>query len=285
MKEEAPERGVRRSPVTIDTADGIRLEGALWGEGRVGFLLCAPTGEEFDCPWLAWLGQHLPRHGFAVLSLNRRDHGKENGAHPFLASAMDHRYGMEVLEAAGSRSVILLGHSYGALTAMAYAQESRNSAIAALILCAPLDDLRRCTEGLVGGNEAYRKVVETATTRIAQGRGGETFVLGPIFPGGRPLLHTYEAFLEKRGPQSRARPHELAAACGAWPILAVRDPGDPSPMMSEPVGEAFRHLDYRWLPAAPGGRPPRRVHSFHGREAEVLDVVLPWLRERGIVGG
>jgi pimeloyl-ACP methyl ester carboxylesterase len=285
MNKGAPGPRIHPSPVTAETADGIRLEGALWGESRVGFLLCAPTGEEFDCPWLAWLGQHLAQLGFAALSLNRRDHGKENGAHPFLASAMDHGYGMQVLQAAGSRSVILLGHSYGALTAMAYAQESRNSAIAALILCAPLDDLRRCTEGLVGGNEAYRRVVETATSRIAQGRGGETFVLGPIFAGGPPLLNTYEAFLEKRGPESRARPHELAAACGAWPILVVRDPGDPAPMMSEPAGAAFRHLNYRWLPPAARRQPPRSVHSFHGREAEVLDVVLPWLREHGIVVG
>ena len=283
MNEGAPEHGIDPSSVTTETADGIRLEGTLWGKGRAGFLLSAATGEEFDCPWLVWLGHHLARHGFAVLSLNRRDHGGENGVHPFMASAMDHGYGMRILEAAGSRSVILLGHSYGALTAMAYARESCNSTIAALILCAPLDDIRRCTEKLVGGNEAYQRVVATARTRIAQGRGGETFILGPIFTGGPPLLPTYEAFLEKRGPESRARPHELAAACSAWPILVLRDPGDPAPMMSEPLGAAYQHLDYRWLPPAASRQPPRDVHYFGGREAEVLGVVLPWLRERGIV--
>jgi len=285
MKEGVPEHQACRSPRATDTADGIRLEGALWGKGDVGFLLCAPTGEEFDSPWLSWLGQHLPEHGFAVLSLNRRDHGKEHGAHRFLASAMDHGYGMKMLEDAGCRSVILLGHSYGALTAMAYAQESRNNAIAALILCAPLDDLRRCTESLVGGREAYERILETAGTRIAQGRGGETFVLRPIFAGGAPLLHTYETFLEKRGPESRARPHELAAACGSWPILVVRDPDDPSPMMSEPEGASFRHLDYRWLQPAATQKSPRNVHRFDGREAEVLGEMLTWLRERGIVAG
>jgi len=80
-----------------------------------------------------------------------------------------------------------------------------------------------------------------------------------------------------------ARPHELAAACSAWPILVVRDPGDPSPMMSEPDGAAFRHLDYRWLPPAATQQSPRNVHRFDGREEEVLGKMLPWLRERGIV--
>ena len=54
---------IRSEFVTLKTADGITLHGALWtpasGKPRVGIVIAAGADSEFYSDWHVWLGEHL----------------------------------------------------------------------------------------------------------------------------------------------------------------------------------------------------------------------------------
>jgi pimeloyl-ACP methyl ester carboxylesterase len=274
--------------IAVDAA--IVLDGACWspaGAARKTAIVIAPgTGGEFCHPPMATLGPLLAAEGWRVLALNRRDHGGHFGFHRFRDAALDHRYAVDFLAGRGAARVVLGGHSYGTLAAPAYVAETDDARVAALLLLAPLGDLRAASTAIVGGTARYDAIVAECRRRIADGDGDAAFVIPPMVPGGMPLVHSHAVFMDKRGPAARTVGPELIARAGTRPLLGIRDPADLYPATLPPAQERLQaanpRLDYVLLPDRRGGRMDAEAHAFAGREAEVVATIAGWLARHGL---
>lgn len=273
--------------VKLKTDDGITLHGALWtpasGKARVGIIIAPGGGSEFYNDWLVWLGENFARSGYIALSMNRRDHGPEQWYHNFEPSAMDHKYMIDFLAARGAQAVILVGHSYGTLTAPYYVMVSDDPRVKAIILYGAHGYKRDGLARSFGSQAEYDQAVAKAKEMVAARRGKDTFLLPPIFPGGQPRPSTYETFLNRGGPDTKAVPVEIISRVQGRPILAVRDPADPFlatiPPAQQQLQEANKNLEYVLLPDIRGGKMETAAHQFRGREEEVLRITLEWLKK------
>ena len=279
---------VRVELVQVQTEDGITLHGALWspanGRARVGIALATGTGGEFYGN--SWFGERYARAGYLVLSLNRRDHGDNFGYYKLEPSALDHRYAVDLLLSRGVEGVVLAGHSYGTVTVPHYVMASDDSRVKGLILTSALGDLRVGTRIAVGGQDKYDQIVSRAEEMVMAGRGKESFLMSPLTAGGRPLVHDYETFLNKRGPDSKSVPYQSLKKVKNRPILAIRDPADPLPATLPPAQQQLEEsnpdLDYVLLPDIHGGQMVRASHGFEGRREEVFGIIQDWLNENGL---
>lgn len=272
--------------IALETDDGMTLSGALWtpshSAATTAIALFAGTGAEFYEPLFIRLGEGLAAAGFATVALNRRDHGQYFGLHRLHDAAMDQRYAIDLLCARGAGRVLLAGHSYGTVTAPYYVAETDDARVAGLILLAALGDLRQGSIAIVGGQKSYDAIVADCTAAVAAGRGNETFLIPPMVAGYPPMLHSYDVFLDKRGPDSRAVPVELIRHVGARPLFAVRDPADPFPATLPPAQEMLEaanpNLTYRLLELGRAASPTANAHYFAGREDEVFRHLMTWMQ-------
>jgi pimeloyl-ACP methyl ester carboxylesterase len=280
---------VKSELIKLNTDDGITLHGVLWtpasGKARVGILIAPGGGSEFYNDLLVWLGEHFARSGYIALSMNRRDHGAEQWYHNFEPSAMDHKYMIDFLESRGAQAVILAGHSYGTVTAPYYVMASNDPRVKAIILYAAHGYKRDGLTRAFGSQAEYDEVVAKAKEMVAAGRGKETFLLPPILRGGQPRPSSYETFINRGGPDTKAVPVEIIKNVQGRPILAIRDPADPFlatiPPAQQELQEANRNLEYVLLPDVRGGKMDSAAHRFSGREEEVFRITLDWLKRHG----
>jgi pimeloyl-ACP methyl ester carboxylesterase len=278
---------IKSELVTLKTNDGVTLHGALWrpvsGKARVGIVIAPGAGSEFYDDLLVWLGENFARSGYIALSMNRRDHAQEQWYHKFEMSAMDHEYMIDFLAARGAQAVILAGHSYGTLTAPYYVTKSDDARVKAIILYGPHGYKRDGLPRSFSSQSEYDRAVATAKEMVAAKRGTETFLLPPIRPGGRSRPASYEAFLDRGGPDTRAVPVEIIREVQHRPILAIRDPADPYlatiPPAQQLLQEANKNLEYVLLPDIKDGKMDATAHQFRGREGEVLRITLEWLKK------
>lgn len=278
---------VKSEFVKLNTNDGITLHGVLWtpasGKARIGIVIAPGGGSEFYNDLLVWLGEHFARSGYIALSMNRRDHGPEQWYHNFKPSAMDHKYMIDFLAARGAQVVILAGHSYGTVTVPYYVMASDDLHVKAIILYGPHGYKRDGLTRAFGSQAEYDQVVAKAKEMVAAGLGKETFLLPPIFPGGRPRPSSYETFLNRGGPDTEAVPVEIIRKVQGRPILAIRDPADPFlatiPPAQQQLQEANKNVEYVLLPDIRGRRMDTAAHQFRGREEEILRITLEWLKK------
>lgn len=273
--------------VKLKTRDGITLHGALWipagGKARVGIIIAPGADSEFYSDWPVWLGENFARSGYIALSVNRRDHGQEQWFHNFEPSAMDHKYMVDFVAARGAQAVVLVGHSYGSVTAPYYVTASDDPPVKALVLYGPHGYMRDGLTRSFGSPREYEQAVAKAKEMVAAGSGKDTFLLPPILPDGRPRPSSYETFLNRGGPDTKAVPVEIIRKVRGRPILAIRDPADPYratiPPAQQQLQEANKNLEYVLLPDVRGGKMDAAAHQFRGREEEVLRITSEWLRK------
>lgn len=279
--------------ISKETDDGLRLTGALWtptGEvAQTAVALFPGTGGEFYDPLFVAIGQRLAASGLMTLAMNRRDHGQNFGFYPLHDSAMDLKLGIDLLMDRGAKQVILGGHSYGTVTAPYYIAETDDPRVPGLLLLAVLGDMRHGSVLILGNEERYNAVVATAKDMVVAGKGGDAFIIPPMVPGYLPMVHTYEVFLDKRGPDARVAPIELIQQLGDRPILGIRDPGDPFPATLPPAQEmleaANANLTYVLLDDKRSGVMEATAHSFEDREGEVSALILDWMRSHAFMDG
>jgi hypothetical protein len=121
---------------------------------------------------------------------------------------------------------------------------------------------------------------------VAAGRGKESFLIPSNLPAGRPRLSSYEVFLNKGGPDTKAIPVEILTKVKDRPILAMRDPADPYPATIPPAEQQLKaangSLEYVLLSDIRSGKMDAAAHQFSGREEEVLRITLDWLKKHGL---
>jgi hypothetical protein len=277
--------------VLIKTSDGLELNGAVWspasGKADQGFALFQGTQVEFYENWLAWFGSKLAENGMVAISLNRRDHGQEFGYYNMEPSAMDQKYAIDFLAERGAKEVIMAGHSYGTVTVPYYMMATKDPRVKSMLLFGPHADLRAASIVLCGGKEKYDAIVAKAKEMVKAEKGKESFLIPPIMQGGRPILNTYENFLNKRGPDSKAVPMEILKDVPEIPILAVCDPGDPGPAVRPPAQQqltaANKDLEYILLSDIRQGGFDPKAHIFFSREEEVFSITMGWMKKKGLI--
>ena len=101
---------------------------------------------------------------------------------------------------------------------------------------------------------------------------------------GPPRPSTYETFLNRGGPDTKAIPVEIIRQVRGRPLLAIRDPADPFPATIPPAQQqlqaANQNLEYVLLPDIRGGKSDPAAHQFRGREEEVFRITLAWLNKQ-----
>ena len=274
--------------VRIDAGQKMFLNGVLWrpdeSNSKTAIALFSGTGAEFFNSLFVFLGPRLAAAGYMTLSLNRRDHGSQFGFHSLVDAAGDQGLGIDYLVSQGAEKVILGGHSYGTVTVPFYVSETNDPRVVGMLLYAPLGDLRSASIKICGGMEKYQEIVKEAEKKVKFNLGTEAFLIPPMVKGGMPLLQTYENFLDKRGPESRAVPIEILKNISDTKILGVRDPADPYPATLPPSQEKLEaancDLEYFLLSDIRNGEFDADAHYFKEREEEVLKITLNWLKTK-----
>ena len=283
-------KGSKIELIRIESGDGVFLDGVLWTPEpsglEVGIVLFPGTGAEFYNSLFSYLGAGFAAAGYMTLAINRRDHGARFGFHTLAAGSADQGLAIDFLRERGAKDIVAGGHSYGTVTIPWYISETDDVRVRAILLYAPLGDLRSASVAICGGQKKYDYFVAQSREMIAAGRGAEAFLIPPMVPGAMPFLHTYEVFLDKRGPDSKAVPIDLLPRLGNRKILGIRDPADPYPATVPPAQElleaANRNLDYILLDDVNNGSTTPDAHYFRGREEEVLKITLRWLEAIGL---
>ena len=275
--------------ITLNTNDGIPLGGAIWtpshSASKTAVAMFPGTGAEYYQPLFIWLGEQLAAAGYTAISLNRRDHGQYFGLRTLHESAMDQKFAVDELARRGATQILLAGHSYGTVTVPYYVAETDDQRVAGLILLAALGDMRRGSLMIMGSQDRYDETVAEAEEAVASGRGDDTFLIPPMVPGYPPMMHSYNVFLDKRGPDAKVVPIDLVKQVGDRPLLAIRDPADPFPATLPPAQEMLEaanpNLTYKLLDERPQIQNSSNVHYFDGREDEVFQHLMVWMQRQG----
>ena len=215
-----------------------------------------------------------PAAGIDVLSFNNRGHEKDVATEVFSDCVHDLDAALRFGRSQGYRRFILVGHSTGCQKITYYQARRRNPQVKALVLAAIGDDyaiarrdLGRRYETQIAHARALMKAGKGDTLLTAKGCMG--FAAHRFLSVADPTRPEAEIFnLEGRLRTFRK------ITCPALAVLPEKEEYAciPVPEMSARLRAAARArpFDTVFIPEAD--------HSFKGREAETIGVILDWLR-------
>ena len=286
--------GVPVSLVRARTRDGVWLDGVAAEPARrrsVALIWVPGLGSVFSSgqPLIQELSSRLTASGVGYFKFNTRGHDVVARRGRRLAGAAFERFGQSVEDIRGMIAfarrcgyarVVLAGHSTGANKVLHYTARARDRRVAAIALLGPISDIAGEMKRI--GGPALRRRVATAE-RIAR---RDPLGLVPRawgFWSARRYVSLY-----KPGQAEDVFPYYRPGA--RWPALrSVRAP------MAVIIGGRDEYLDRgpRELIGAFERNAARSAaftgavvagaqHGFQKREAEVAEVLVGWLRARGL---
>jgi acetyl esterase/lipase len=286
--------GVPVSLVRARTRDGVWLDGVAAEPARrrsVALIWVPGLGSVFSSgqPLIQELSSRLTASGVGYFKFNTRGHDVVAGRGRRLAGAAFERFGQSVEDIramialarrCGYARVVLAGHSTGANKVLHYTARARDRRVAAIALLGPISDIAGEMKRI--GGPALRRRVATAE-RIAR---RDPLGLVPRawgFWSARRYVSLY-----KPGQAEDVFPYYRPGA--RWPALrSVRVP------VAVIIGGRDEYLDRgpRELIGAFERNAARSAaftgavvagaqHGFQKREAEVAEVLVGWLRARGL---
>jgi pimeloyl-ACP methyl ester carboxylesterase len=116
--------GIAAKAFWLETADAVRLYGIEVGQGSVGVVLAHESPADL-CGWLPYIAT-LARARLRVLAFDFRGFGdsqRPGSAHKYLAYGRDLGAAVAHLRAEGTRTVYLIGASFGGAAALTYAPQ------------------------------------------------------------------------------------------------------------------------------------------------------------------
>jgi pimeloyl-ACP methyl ester carboxylesterase len=273
---------VRSELVHFTTSDGVELDGLVHRpEGRSsGLAALLVHGKTMN--FYTGLGRLLPvplaELGITSLAMNRRGHdlggirdsrASYGGAwERFADSQLDIAAGMAELRRLGFEQIVLLGHSFGGISAAQYAADHPEEIVALGLLSAGSGGPRYLEQSSRRGMLAADRHAELsaeAARLVAAGRGDQIIPL----PGWWYAI-TAASWLDLEANVPSTVENAGRARC---PILALRgalEPPEvyPAEAMASAAGERAR------LVVLEGSD-----HFYNDRQAELAEVVCGWLRE------
>jgi pimeloyl-ACP methyl ester carboxylesterase len=282
--------------VRTTTRDGLRLDGALVEsadtrspapDSRLSatILLHGVAGNFYTSSTFDAVIPRLQELGLAVLSVNTRGHDSVFGS---MAGNVRRRLGaayetvddcrldigawIELLASRGHSSVVLIGHSLGAIKAV-YAQAHEKWPHVAAVVAASPPRLSYSAFMNSAESSVFWESMSTAERMVAEGRGDELFT--GKFPF--PLLITAAGYIDKYGPAERYNILRFAAdlACPALFTYGSKE------LSGE--GIAFANLPEA-LMSLPNSKHRSAIvidgadHAYTGVSDELAATVLEWLQ-------
>ncbi len=212
--------------VQVTTADGVRLDGALWkppagSAARPGLLLVHGYAGNFYTGWPR-LAEAIARQGYLTLALNMRDHDLTPQTSLFEDNRLDIEAGVKILSDRGASRIILVGQSLGTNRILYYQAETQDRRVRGLILMAGPGNLLEWNIRIFGPGRALSVLAE-AQQRIREGRGADLMLvdLGPL----GKALYSANHIVSLRGPDARSEPF-LNIARVRVPILILHGTAD-----------------------------------------------------------
>lgn len=269
--------------LNFKTGDDHTLHGLLFTprdrKSELALLLVHGVAMNFYLPPLATFGQALTEKGYHCFVINTRGHDWIHRAggdlfdfcgatyEKFEDSAKDYDAALERLSQVGYKRFILLGHSLGCIKSLLYQGTRKRADVVGVISCS-------CPKQFYAARAAaqpeFAKMMEMAKTMVAEGKGKEFLW---AMASGALALFSAETYVNKYGNHQNndVRPHAGRLGC---PHLAIAG-GAEHPFFPE----------YAMELAQAGGAGaiykivPGSDHFYHGREAEVIDLLSEWLNQ------
>jgi pimeloyl-ACP methyl ester carboxylesterase len=236
-------------------------------------------------PLIRALSARLNAAGIGYFKFNNRGHDVVAGRGARLAGAAFERFGQSIADIramlafaarCGFRRVVLAGHSTGANKVLHYAARTRDRRVGGLILLGPISDVAGEARR-VGAPELRRRVA--AAERMARRDPRALVPRAWGFLGARRYVSLYKpGQAEDVFPYYRPNARWTALRSVRVPIAAIIGGRDeyldrPAPALID----AFRRNASR--PGSfTGAVVPRAGHGFAGRERELAELIVRWIR-------
>jgi alpha-beta hydrolase superfamily lysophospholipase len=281
--------------VGVEVEDGLRLDGALAGEGGAeapACLMMHGVGGNFYAPFFTDFAEQLATRGWVTVRANNRGHDLVSrgaaapapgtaprpigAAYERMADAThDWRVWIDFLAARGHREIVVWGHSLGAVKTAAYLATARDARVLAAVLASP-PQFSYDTFMASSAAGTFREHLDRAQRMLDEGRADELMVA--TFP--TPFLCSPATYLEKYGAPSRydVVRHLERVDCPTLVLLGSLEPaGSPTfqrlPAALTELAATRPGLQYAEVP---GGD-----HQYTGLHELVLHRVLDWLAAEG----
>jgi pimeloyl-ACP methyl ester carboxylesterase len=256
--------------VRATTADGVRLDGALWmpaggRESKLALLLVHGYAGNFYTGWPG-LARELAERGHPTLALNMRDHDLTPQTSLFEDNRTDIAAGVDLLAGHGASRIVLVGQSLGTNRILYYQAETQDPRVRGLVLMASPGNLLEWNIRALGREQALALLAE-AERKVQEGRGADLMLvnLGPLGKS----LYSARHIVSLRGPGTRSDPFRNIARIRV-PILTLHGTADR--LADTAVSERLK--------AAAVAAPSVELHTIPGADHALplrADAILPIL--------
>jgi len=268
------EQKVRTEPITLQTTDGMWLNGVLRqphpNQTEAGVLMVHGYGGNFYSGIMSFLPEVLAERDFATLALNMRDHDSGPKKNLFEENLQDIATGVDEMARRRYKNLFLYGHSMGTNRVLYYLAETQDPRITGIILTGPPGNLFQWNVRAFG-LEAASKVLRRAQELQAAGK-GDSWMLIDLGPLGK-TLYTANHVVSLRGPATRSDPFTNIAHISR-PVLIVHGLADrlADPSVADHLknsGPGDNQITVRKIGAAD--------HRFRNHQKELEKIITRWL--------
>jgi pimeloyl-ACP methyl ester carboxylesterase len=230
----------------------------------------------------------LAQHGYAGLSISTRGHDQSINTDNFFDTRNDLAAAVAIARALGYQRIVLQGHSLGTSQVLYYAATDWSREIKGVILSAPFADLPWKTQHILVADDAlYRQLYQEAMQALLAHQPDAVLPTAMPYLGGQTSRVTARHFLTYRWAQASAVRSVEWIRRVTVPVLIVRDqadqiilPFETAQLYSAARSEGSLVPDVHNVLVA--DTSSANGHSFPNTMAQLIEVTLDWLRQRGL---
>lgn len=280
--------------LSIKAIDGFTVTAALWQpEGRPPaettiLVQVHGGGGNFAGSPQPEIARALSSKGYAALSINNRQHDERVNMANFFELRRDIEAAVATAKSLGYKSIVLQGHSIGALQVVFYAATDWDQAVKGVILIAPFADLPwKSRHVLIQNEDEYEALARASRDALRQGHNSDPLPLGMRYTLGRVTAVTAQHFLTYRDDKTSVANNTFWISRIPQPILLLRGDADAVVLPFEPhallsaghaEGSLVQEITYVRVPDRRS--PCMEGHTFAGNTQPLIDALLSWLAER-----
>jgi pimeloyl-ACP methyl ester carboxylesterase len=286
-----PLSGASLKFLSIKAIDGFMVHAALWqpeakpSADTTIIVMVHGSGGSYARAPNSTLGRSLSVNGIAALAINTRQHDDKRNTDNFLDTSRDIDAAVQSARALGYRSIVLQGHSLGAIQVLFYAATHWEHDIKAVVQLSTFGDLPWRTRYLqIQDEDKFRALSEAALKALHDGKERDVMALRMRRTSTVEESLTGEHFLTYRAEASSSASGPYWIKRVPHPILMVRDAGDTISTPFEPYvlisaatspGSLVPSIKFIELPDPAGPNPGG--HFFADNTKMLSETIMNWL--------